>query len=234
MESITCGILEHVSKFSGLIFFCARGNLQKLPCTRMMFSEINIYNGTSSESFCNGRVVSRSFSDLSVWGSGGHYIAKNNNFIRPGKSYDNMVTKFKHIRRLIFLSHYVHYALKRNIPKSGSPLHAKVPQFIKNNKKNNICNGSCHSIGQMAQVNKGGIEIYLKTMIIITAYSHMAYSDCQWNMFDKKIWQIVMASKYGQTYQMHLTGTVMVKLFSQYTVSNGTCIDNGISWGLNT
>jgi len=97
-----------------------------------------------------------------------------------------MVTKFKHIRRLIFLSQYVHYALKRNIPKSGSPLHAKVPQFIKNNKKNNICNGSCHSIGQMAQVNKGGIEIYFKTMIIITAYSHMAYSDCLWNMFDKK------------------------------------------------
>ena len=38
-----------------------------------------------------------------------------------------------------------------------------------------------------------------------------------------------MASKYGQAYQMHLTGTVIVKLFSQYTISNGTCIDNGIS-----
>ena len=169
-------------------FLCARGNLQKLPCTCMMFSEINIYNGTSSESFCSGRVVSRSFSDLSVWGSGGHYIAKNNNFITPGKSYDNMVTKFKHIRRLIFLSQYVHYALKRNIPKSGSPLHAKVPQFIKNNKKNYIYiylnNDSCHSIGQMAQVNKGGIGIYLETMITITAYSHMSYSDCKWNMFE--------------------------------------------------
>ena len=79
-----------------------------------------------------------------------------------------------------------------------------------------ICNGSCHSIGQMAHVNKGGIEIYLKIMIIITAYSHMAYSDCQWNMFDKKNWQIVMASKYGQTYpHRHCHGKIVFPIHHQ-------------------
>jgi len=72
-------------------------------------------------------------------------LQKNNNFITPGKSYNNMVTKFKHISGdQFFLSQYVHYALERNIPQSGLSLLAKVPQLIKNNKKNNIYIHTCN------------------------------------------------------------------------------------------
>jgi len=49
-------IVIHVSKFSGSdFFFCAIKKFPKLPCTYIMFWQLNIYDGTSSKSFSSGQ-----------------------------------------------------------------------------------------------------------------------------------------------------------------------------------
>jgi hypothetical protein len=92
-------ILIRVSKLSGLFFLYSKKAFKSFH-VYMMFSDLNIYDGTSPKSFSSVGVVSRFCSGLSRLVSRWSLNCKNNSFISPWKSCDSMVIQFKHDVRL--------------------------------------------------------------------------------------------------------------------------------------